>query len=129
MAYLLSTPERREALHEHLIQTRDILAARGHCKHHLEDIDRHVCLMGARNIALWGSASHPDAYFNRTVTTQEFVEALDFEAEDILARNLVLWNNAPETTEAAVLARLDRAIARTAPSPAPDTSERELALV
>ena len=121
-----------KAMHELLVSTRNEIARRGHAQGVLQDEDGRVCLYGGffkAEGAGFLKAGVPDV--------EGFATALGFEKPDPTERVYpqpltnptyyvlgasraevaIAWNNAPGRTEEEVLARLDEAIARTAPAP------------
>lgn len=95
-----------KTVYEALRDARSILAERGHAKGALEDAEGRVCLGGAIWLATTGSAIFEGGNGPPPRVTIDALGTLMGLSPD---GDFVSYNNAPERTEAEVLALLDQA--------------------
>ena len=117
-----------DSMHEILVKVRNEIDRRGHVQNVLER-DGSVCLYGGLNLVVneypgnwvdYGLAEHFAAVLGFEEPEEgTFTENLCIGWVQVLTRRdaAVAWNNALGRTKEEVLARLDEAIARTAPAP------------
>lgn len=82
----------------------DLIEEHGHAKGKFEDADGCVCLFGAINLAENGNA---DEWSGEEAALAQ-AKALGFDS----VNDLLHWNDAPERTQAEVLARLRSVVAQ-----------------
>lgn len=94
----------------------DLIEERGHAKGILETFDGKLCLLGALNMAAWGSARHHSGGYQALRYVEQFIPGNN----DRWRRyNGVDWNNQPERTQEEVVAVLRAAAGVAAPIKTP----------
>jgi hypothetical protein len=102
-------------LHEVVVATRNELTRRGWAQEKWISTDGRVCMFGAY---LCGQDLEVNYDTTKAVSlTDPGARALARALEFPSVRNVMLWNDAPGRTIGDLLARLDRAIQKTAPPP------------